>query len=39
MLQGKSFCDTPKMKFPAVSNQPSLLHLILFLLEEATLAG
>ena len=39
MLQGKRVCDTPTMKFPAVSSQPSLLHLISFLSEEMTLAG
>lgn len=34
MLQGKRVCDTPKVTFPAVSNQPSLLHLISFLLRK-----
>lgn len=38
MLQGKRVCDTPEVMFPAVPSQPSLLHLILFLLE-TTLAG
>lgn len=39
VLQGKRACDTHEVKFPAISNQPALLHLILVLLEETTLAG
>lgn len=39
MLLGKRVCDTPKIRFPVISSQPSLLRLILFLLRETPLVG